>query len=189
MQKIMFDNRFGLTAAVREGCKNMTRRPARKKYIKDADGNLSWNGEYLPPRYKVGEVVAVAQSYREIEKEIEREGLPLTLKDSILKSPGYRNKMFVKAEFMPLQIRITAVRGERLQDISDEDCLREGVRKLESDGCPTMFSFDGWRFKNKVNRCTDSPKEAFEALFKKLSGKKAWDDNPYVDVYEFEKVK
>ena len=70
-----------------------------------------------------------------------------------------------------------------------EDCLREGVRKLESENCSTMFTFDGWSFKNKVNRCTDSPKEAFEALFKKLSGKKAWDDNPWVFVYEFELIK
>lgn len=62
-------------------------------------------------------------------------------------------------------------------------------RAEESEGNPTMFTFDGWKFKNKVNRCTDSPKEAFEALFKKLSGKKAWDRNPWMDVYEFEKVR
>lgn len=182
MQKIMFDNRFGLTAAVHEGWKNMTRRPSRKKYIKDANGNLSWNGEYLPPRYKVGEIVAVAQSYKDA---LGFDGSEYWQRHSA----GWDNKMYVRAELMPHQIRITAVRAEYLQDISDEDCLREGVRKLESDGCPTMFTFDGWRFRNKVNRCTDSPKEAFEALFKKLSGKKAWDDNPHMDVYEFELVR
>lgn len=188
MQKIMFTE--GLTRAVLEDLKNMTRRIIPEKLLERAyasDDMLEYLLRHSP--YKVGEVVAVAQSYRKIEKEIERDGLPLTLKDSILKAPGYRNKMLVKAELMPHQIRFTAVHIERLQDISDEDCLREGVRKLESEGNPTMFTFDGWRFKNKVNRCTDSPKEAFEALFKKLSGKKTWDRNPWVYVYEFELVR
>ncbi len=180
MKKIMFDDRFGLTAAVNEGWKNMTRRPSRKKYVKDANGNLSWNGEYLPPRYKVGEIVAVAQSYREIEKEIERDGLPLTLKDSILKSPGYRNKMYVRADFMPHQIRITAVRSEYLQDISDEDCLREGVQK-------------GGHYAYYVHGKDDilglSAKGVFSILIDKVSGKGTWKSNPWVYVYEFEKVR
>lgn len=197
MQKIMFDDRFGLTDAVLEGRKTMTRRtitgitPEDSEYLETAfDWDLRESviiDRYA--RYKPGEVVAVAQSYREIEKEIERDGLPLTLKDSILKTHGYRNKMYVRADFMPHQIQITSCHVERLQDISDEDCMREGVWKLKSDDCPTMFTFYGWSFKNKVNRCTDSPKEAFEALFKKLSGKRAWDDNPWVFVYEFELVK
>ena len=39
--------------------------------------------------------------------------------------------MFSKAELMPHQIRITDVRCERLQDISDSECLREGVQYIE----------------------------------------------------------
>lgn len=35
--------------------------------------------------------------------------------------------MFVKAEYMPHQIRITGIHCERLQDISDTECLEEGV--------------------------------------------------------------
>lgn len=38
---------------------------------------------------------------------------------------GWDNKMFVRAEHMPHRIRITDIRVERLQDISDEDCLRK----------------------------------------------------------------
>lgn len=98
MKKIMFDDRFGLTQAVLEGRKTMTRRKISEKLRERAyagDNML----EYLfrHSTYKVGEVVAVAQSYREIEKEIEREGLPLTLKDSILKSPGLHRRLCVFA--------------------------------------------------------------------------------------------
>ena len=157
--------------------------------------------------FRPGDIVAVAQSYKDCGYD------PGMLQRAYVKKPtmfpeldpysklvgwidlplkylkGWINKMFVLAGLMPHQIRITSVRIERLQDISNEDCMREGVRKLESENCPTMFTFDGWSFKNKVNRCTDSPKEAFEALFKKLSGKKAWDDNPWVFVYEFELIR
>lgn len=192
MQKIMFDDRFGLTEAVLEGRKTMTRRtitgitPEDSEYLETAfDWDLRESviiDRYA--RYKVGEVVAVAQSYKELLDELGGGKIsPLVAK------AGYMNKMFVRAELMPHQIKITGYHIERLQDISDEDCLREGVRKLESEGNPTMFTFDGWKFKNKVNCCADSPKEAFAALIKKLSGKKAWDDNPRVFVYEFELVK
>ena len=47
--------------------------------------------------YKVGEIVAVAQSYSQIENEIERLGLPLNLKEEIRKHKGYNNKMYVRA--------------------------------------------------------------------------------------------
>ena len=188
MKKIMFSEQYGLQQAVLEGRKTMTRRFAEKVLVEDEKGSLCWNGEFKKPRYKVGEVVAVAQKYKDIMSYLAdsfRQPSPNYMMDK----PGYNNKMFVRADLMPHHIRITSVRIERLQDISNEDCMREGVWKLESDGCPTMFTFDGWRFKNKVNRCTDSPKEVFEALFKKLSGRKVWDDNPWVFVYEFELVK
>lgn len=200
MQKIMFDDNFHLTRAVQEGWKNMTRRFAEKVLVEDDNGELRWNGEFKKPRYKVGEVVAVAQSYREIEKEIMREGLPLTIKDSLLKSPGYRNKMYVRADLMPHQIRITSVRVERIQDISDEDCLREGIQAVRVPegwvyvaGGATIHEVDRnriWSGEIKLSeKCAfDTPTEAFTALIKKMAGKKAWDDNPNVYVYEFELV-
>ena len=193
MQKIMFTK--GLTRAVLEGRKTMTRRtitgitPEDSEYLETAfDWDLRESviiDRYA--RYKPSEVVAVAQSYKDAGVLF----IPCTdpqwgyTRDM----PGYNNKMFVRADLMPHQIQITGCHVERLQDISDEDCLREGVRKLESEGNPTMFTFDGWKFKNKVNRCADSPKEAFAALIQKMHGKKAWDDNPWVFAYDFTRIK
>lgn len=181
MKKIMFNDRFGLTQAVLEGRKTMTRRIIPEKLRERAygcDSMLEYLIRHSP--YKVGEVVAVAQSYREIEKEIERDGLPLTLKDSILTHPGYRNKMFVKAELMPHQIRITSVSIERLHDISDEDCLREGVKK----GGSYAYYVHG---KNDILGL--SAKGVFSILIDKVSGKGTWKSNPWVYVYEFELVR
>jgi len=186
MKKIMFDDRFRLTQAVLEGRKTMTRRIISEKLRERAyycDSIL----EYLfrHSSYKALEVVAVAQSYSEIEKEIERDGLPLTLKGSILKTLGYRNKMFVKAELMPHQIRITSVSIERLQDISDEECVREGMSFVNGRFYVGFLKTTGQR----IWLDGDTPREAFAALIDKVSGKGTWARNPWVYVYEFELVR
>ena len=82
-------------------------------------------------------------------------------------------------------IRITNVRVERLQDISDEDCLREGV----IEDCPGVQ----YSFPTEIGYCGqypfETPREAFAALIDRLSGKGTWKSNPWVFVYEFELVK
>ncbi len=169
MQKIMFDDNFHLTRAVQEGWKDMTRRIAKSE----------------KPRYKVGEVVAVAQCYEEALSPLDCV-TRLLYKDV----PGLKNKMYVRADLMPTRIRITAWRRERLQEISDEDCLREGVF-LDETASPCYQPF--YTFPGSIDHDTQvgykTPREAFADLIRKMSGKRVWDDNPYVDVYEFELVK
>lgn len=210
MNKIMFNDRYGLTEAVLEGWKTMTRRiigeippikingalkPVETMYIEAGKlvlccgDTLLYAPNYLQPKYKVGDFVAVAENYKTLYQKGKLPVHNCADLESFTEMIAWSNKMYVRSDLMPARIQITGLRAERIQDISNEDCMREGVRKLESENCPTMFTFYGWSFKNKVNRCTDSPKEAFGALFKKLSGKKAWDDNPWVFVYEFELVK
>jgi len=202
MKKIMFNDKYGLTDAVLKGEKTMTRRIVpidlynRTDWKAVEDGRyyaVENDGDYLDIRccgnYRIGEVVAVAQSYQTIEKEIRSLGLPLDLKEGIAKHKGYTNKMFVKASDMPHQIRITDVSVERLQDISDEDCLKEGIvvdahRQVLSDDI-YMFEVNGkhyiqWHFYN--------PREAFAALIDKVGKKGTWDSNPWVFAYSFELV-
>lgn len=142
--------------------------------------------------YKVGEVVAIAQSYMDVDL-FHRKGKNaayLEYLDSILPelklSPGWGNKMFTKAALMPHHIKITGIKIERLQDISDEDCLKEGVYKGRCGSADTHF-MDAYYYKGDIQPyCT--PREAFAALIDKVSGKGTWSSNPYVFVYEFELV-
>lgn len=152
----------------------------------DADG-FNIEGAYILPKYKVGEVVAIAQAYKDIAcgalyddlKEIIGNGKPETL-------AGWTNKMFVRADLMPHRIRITDVRVERLNDISEADCRAEGVDSWVCRGKRYYGFFD--YSKDKFVRCT-SPREAYAALIDKISGKGTWGKNPHVFVYEFELVK
>lgn len=143
--------------------------------------------------YKVGEIVAVAQSYKDCTEECIREtGLSVVTKPNLIKEAGYKNKMFVKADFMPHQIRITNVRAERLQDIQEDDCLKEGIypyyygdekEKRFYEIPPNGYTFDG------TDIHYSEPREAFAHLINKVSRKDVWEENPYVFVYDFELVK
>lgn len=103
-------------------------------------------------------------------------------------SKGWNNKMFIRAEACKHQIRITDVRMERLQDISEDDCLREGI-------IHAYTTRDGIKIYHTphVNRDYDlstyDVKEAFAHLINKVSRKDVWSLNPYVFVYDFELVK
>lgn len=122
MKKIMFSDAFCLTQAVLAGKKTMTRR-----LLKDNVplGNWEETQKHLP--YKVGEVVAIAQRYKEVYPNADFE---MVGDDFMTESAGWSNKMFVRADLMPRHIEITDVKVERLQDISDDDALKEGVFKL-----------------------------------------------------------
>ena len=208
MKKIMFNDRFGLTQAVLEGRKTMTRRivtyPLKFRGVNvagyfvckrpsgevteicmyDEDERMIDGGQILP-KYKVGEVVAIAQSYKDCgnipDYELDEDGYPIMPKES-----GFFNKMFVKADLMPPHIEITDIKVERLQDISDEDCMKEGIYRLDSanGNGGIAYSFVGASDKKHIG-LYNTPRDAFSALIDKVSGKGTWESNPYVWVYEF----
>ena len=188
MKKIMFNDAYGLTAAVLTGKKTMTRRMIPQEFF-----SLTWDvrddtlvyendfGDFIDireskyARYKVGEVVAVARPYESIIDFGTYEKL-----EKARNSAGWNNKMFVKADAMEDRIRITGIRVERLQDISDEDCIKEGIIHLRAFG---KYHFDG-------ARCLYlTPREAFAALIDKVSGRGTWASNPWAVAYEYELVK
>ena len=211
MKKIMFNDRYSLTKAVLEGRKTQTRRiiPDYMQYdcshcsgreIKKGELRVDFgNGVQHSCRipYKVGEIVAVAQCYRSIIEDeslrdwrikegLEIEGLGIL--SSIVTCEGFNNKMFVKADLMPCLIQITSVRVERLQDISDFDCLAEGVLKYRQL-VGTAGEFVVKDSKTNRNWLFNTAHQAFAYLIDKVSGKGTWKSNPWVLVYDFELVK
>lgn len=201
MKKIMFNDRYGLTDAVIEGRKTMTRRLIPDEFFGltwDTRGNtLVYENEYGDfidvrlskyTRYKLGEVVAVAQSYNEATREFPHMATTLVGHDILGSEPGCTNKMFVRADLMPHQIRITGIRCERLQDISDDDCFREGISESWYESTDTTtYGFADEKKGTAVE--FDTPRQAFAALIDKVSGRGTWKSNPWVVVYEFELVK
>lgn len=200
MKKIMFNDRYGLTQAVIELRKTMTRRiipltDTDKTYL---DTAFDWDlrerviiDRYA--KYKVGEVVAVAQSYKSVFEESLNYALPrYHWLDDHIDDKGFDNKMFVKASEMPHQIQITDVKIERLQDISEEDCLREGIQEyfpyIDRDPNDKVRTFRYFEH-GKIRHCISPASKCFAYLIDDISGKGTWELNPFVFAYSFKLIK
>lgn len=220
MKKIMFNDKYNLTAAVLAGTKTQTRRiiNAMPKDPKIAYGLENETGYahlldgYIvvaKSKYKIGEILAVAQSYFDIKTSANSyrpkiwEGYKdwhKYLESLPTNGGGCYNKMSVKAELMPHKIEITNIRVERLQDISDADCLAEGILKehvrLEYDEPQdtVLYSFQNSNKLKPVPKTSlagyfDSAKAAYAALIDAISGKGTWASNPWAFVYDFDLIK
>jgi hypothetical protein len=190
----MFNDRFGLTADVLKGKKTMTRRFLTQNYERVSCMNVNyedhWYGELdgetyeLLPTYKLGEIVAVAQAYKHIvDNHYFQEQCLANETDAVLTifDAGWNNKMFVKSYYMPHHIRITDIKLERLQDISDKDCIREGLWRLAGT---SLYHYDE-SITRKGRNLYHTPREAFAALIDKVSGEGTWDSDPWVFAYSF----
>ena len=209
MKKLLFNDKYCLTQEVLYGNKTMTRRlfkvpktcNGKEVYsfnvltnsagtqcvdLVDEDGSVlgSWK-----PHYEVGDIVAIAQSYKTIYAEIiedfakhnyhlPREDAAEQFKKEYENTAGWNNKMFVKADLMRHHIKITDIKIEHLQDISEEDALREGIEE---------FCFD-YFLPNDYSKPLLMPRDAFAVLIDKVGKKGDWDKNPLVAAYTFELV-
>lgn len=184
----MFNDEFGLTKAVLDGRKTMTRRAISNRLEKAYENSL--RGFPMPASVliqeesrrdyflkhapnKVGDILAVGQSYKDAGY------LPDTwvgnkqMKDMA----GWTNKMYVQPQSMRHYIRITSVKVERLQDIIRDDILREGVGYENS--VYFINDFEGFT----------TAHHAFKELINRISGLGTWEMNPMVFVYSFELVR
>lgn len=216
----MFDNKYGLTDAVLQGRKTMTRRIAFDGEIEDFNTDYIIDGVdkgrlalcdgiliVAKSKYRIGEVLAVAQAYKDI-KEYNPKSYEDVMLDQgticeashpyshLMKSGGWNNKMFVRADLMPHQIRITGIKVERLQDISEEDVYKEGFSLICKNNGWGNAAYH-WEtvlvYYDTLGRTKEigsrHPREAFAILIDKVSGIDTWQSNPYVFVYTFELIK
>ena len=219
MQKIGFNQRYGLQQAVFDGTKTMTRRIEKPldNAVKNYRNSYSDRPEFniisqryserggieiqlerdfifIPTRYKLNEIVAVAQPYKELDYSFHGFATNPSRscgirKECAEKQKGWGNKMFVSSKFMPNQIQFTGIRIEQLQDISDEDCLNEGVfpSAIKYDTYHVWCITDGYLFLVDFR----TPRDAFAALIERpgVGRKGLWAENPHVVAYTFKLIK
>lgn len=200
----MFNDHYCLTRAVLNGRKTMTRRVEKKleRLIVDYEKSYGQHFEIsfqkwdkitssvyvitphglwlVDTNYKLGEVVAVAQAYRDFllfNHPVIENGILTTA--GITK--GWKNKEFVRSDLMPYQTEIKGVQIKRIQDITDEECLKEGIEY--------SIYFKKWFYTNNKNTefYSLSPRKAFASLINRpgVGRKGIWEKNPFVVEYEF----
>ena len=161
-------------------------------------GTVAETGESkeFKPRYKVGDVLYLKEPYKKWTR-----GLSEGRHTSILYKYGedtpcdkvgtegssyytdWKNKLFMPAYAARHYIKITSVRAERLQDISNEDCIKEGIEEERnwSNGTEWFTYCNG-------THSFDTPREAYKALINSIDGKDTWNNNPWVWVYDYELI-
>lgn len=138
-------------------------------------------------KYKVGEIVYLKEPYVDdlimgktlykYSKSDLQELISNGYGDMVNSKRFWKNKLFMPESAARYFIKITRVRVERLQDISEEDCLKEGIELYNNyDG-----TYGG-------HSAPTTPQEAYAALINSINGKGTWEKNPFVWVYDFELI-
>lgn len=185
----MFNDKYGLTDAVLRGRKTQTRRIMPEKIYKDWLGKaplIDWAFLNLS-KYTIGEEIAIAQPYKDV----------ITTNVSEFENlPGWNNKMFISPKLMPNRIKITNIRVEKLQDISDEDVIKEGFcHECVNNNWGNSASHWEYiltymdKFGREKSIQSSSAQAAYSYLIDHISGVGTWESNPYVFVYDFELIK
>lgn len=134
-------------------------------FSKKGSGLMSFISEpqvTVKPTYKVGEVVYIKEPYHEDELGLVRYKYDFSEDNEWRNKTKFKNKLFVGADMARYYIRITHVTLERLYDISDEDCLKEGIDMVTDGNTYNSLYYDYQHNQMSIA----SPQESFFSLFR-----------------------
>lgn len=168
--------------AILEGRKTQTRRVVKDKLLQNAtpDDDIEFLLLTIIYKYKVGDVLWVRETFTQWPKGEFQYFVDTALGNELGK---WKPSIHMPKEACRIFLKIKSIRVERLQDISEEDAIAEGiVFKNHSEA--------GIVYKNylKENAFFFYPVKSFCSLWESINGDKSWDKNPFVWVYEFEQI-
>lgn len=134
-------------------------------YVRETWGEGYEDGTYI---YRADDKLADLPTFKELSKLI------------------YHPSIHMPKEAARIWLKVTDVRVERLQEITDEQAKREGI---QYDECPTGFT---WKQETDMHNCYTTPIGAMQALWNSTIKKSdldryGWHANPHVWVIEFER--
>ncbi|SHL40894.1 hypothetical protein SAMN05216428_102310 [Nitrosospira sp. Nsp11] len=97
---------------------------------------------------------------------------------------GWRPSIFMPRKFSRILLEITAVRAERLQDISEADCYAEGVEHDHSEIDHIYWVGD---YFGEI-QTLESAVACYKILWETINGAGSWDANPFVWAIEFKRI-
>ena len=194
-----------MVQAILEGRKIMTRRILKlkgcKPFIPDPDqydkaSIFFWNKNYHPYGQN-GDILWVREKFRLIHHygffdyklyqyadENTNAYCPIIDPDQIIPMSPWKPSIHMPQAACRIFLENTDIKVERLQDITEEDAVNEGILKRENKitgeiGYLNPFRTDNLKF--------DSAVLAFRDLWIKINGEDSWNSNPWVWVISFER--
>jgi hypothetical protein len=208
-----------MVQAIMDGRKSMTRRVVKVDKLNEwqavNDCRKEWVKADVPcylarlkaseaigvmyPKYDVGDILWVRETWAKPE-DVSNYTFDPALKpgEYLFKADmtnpldiagKWRPSIFMPREAARIWLRVTNVRCERVQEITDSDAIHEGCSGAECDclklgrgwmGCESCMN-TGWQ---------EPPTVEFMQLWDCLNSKRGygWDANPWVFVYLFERI-
>ena len=135
-------------------------------------------GDSCPPtaiaKYQVGDILWVRETWGKDEngEYVYRTNYGTTEDDSFPPSMfKWKPSIHMPKEAARIFLKVTNIRVERLQDISEEEAIKEGAKAYGPNNCSGT-----------------STRIAFAEIWDKTTTEHEWRTNPWVWVIEFEKI-
>lgn len=162
----------------------------------------------VTPKYKIGETIYIKETFEingAYSENLLRFWVDIKYNDGKTESFAVEQEVFEKycekvgKKYSPLFmpeifartfLKITNIRAEKLQDISEDDAIAEGVEALFDNA----FGDDFYQnyLEPSGREYLNSARGSFQTLWDSINGKdesKCWDANNWVFVYEFKEEK
>ena len=136
------------------------------------------------PKYQTGDILWVRESFA--KPPIYAFGVKYIYKAGFNESIcGWKPSIHMPKEAARIFLEVTNVRVERLQDISEDDAIAEGIEIIDyAESILAVFK----NYNLKEKKGTLYPRLSFRTLWEKINGEDSWNANPWVWVYEFKVV-
>lgn len=179
-QPILF--KAPMVRALLEGRKTQTRRLSKRgvsRSINHGIGDRLWVretwqgltfGDFRPTKHEPCEVRYAATD-------------PCADLDAEARGYPWRPSIFMPRWASRLTLIVTDVRVERLQEISPEDAIAEGLIQMTHAPASAKDMGCDWGFEGDSRH--GSPVSAYAALWNHINGLGAWAKNPWVAAYTF----
>ncbi|MCW3784902.1 hypothetical protein [Plebeiibacterium sediminum] len=150
------------------------------------------------PKYETGDIIYIREPFRVPRDfdslspanitaapiEYKYGGTKNCIGNKILNPGKWRSPLHLPVKFARKFLKITDVRVERLKDISDSDCISEGI-KIQKENIEGVW-YEKYNSPLKT-LVTSDPYESFKTLWQSINGNKSWELDPWVFIYEFER--
>lgn len=193
MKPILFST--PMVQAILDGRKTQTRRLVKPQ--PDARGLRTTNvlfedyhGMEIRPRFSVGDIMYVRETFGEYRDNTASGGVSIKTvyrADNNLKPNNgtWKPSLFMPKSEARIFLKVTDVRVERLQDISQEDAEAEGIKPVVSGEENKSIAFENYLNSGYIEL---PPVASFQSLWQSINGAESWEHNPWVFVYTFERI-
>lgn len=191
MKPILFSTE--MVQAILEGRKTQTRRFAYSE--EERQEAIDWDGVLPGQKYQPGDILWVRETFIDVGEKADQYfgGVRFHYKanEDFVGCWPWKPSIFMPREAARIFLEVTDVRAERLQDISEEDAIAEGIKMVGENPEFGGASYSGKWYDNygKTGYTFLKPIESFQTLWQKINGKiHPWESNPWVWVYTFKRI-